>query len=1111
MRLAKVPMNEPQIAVSYQKKHIASLRGLLFCVFLSVCSPFARPAQDPNNSPGQGYPEDAAHRDAQKAATRGDKADAAGHTEEAWKDYQEASRLVPTDKEILERTAALRSKLVRQHVEMAERYALEIRMDEAAKELNKALLIDPGDTFVAQRLQEMKSLDDELPPQPKPGEGFPSLTVKPGKKNFNLRGDTKTVFDQVAQQFGITVSFDSDLITHNVKFRADDVDFRTAMSLLEVQTGTFYRPLEPTLMFVAANTPDKRKQYAMEGQQIFPLPASVGPEDMTELLRVLRDITDSTHIELDSNSRSITMRDTPQKLKLAGEIIQQVEKVHGEIMLDIQLLEVDKGTARNLGITWPFPIQATLLTPQQVTTLAAATTVAAALTQLAAILSGQGISNPLSFLPVGGGNSTFLLTMGSMAANFSDSLSLLRSGREVLLRAQSGKPATFFVGDRYPITLSLLSGSLTGGGPSTTPLIGVSGIANFSPTSFPLTQFAVGLNPSALVANTFTSGTLPDLAVVYNNPAATTFTILQNQDNGNFTQVTPAPILLGPMETGQVAIGTGVFRSDGTKFSTPQADDVVLVNSTSNTISVLLGNGDGTFVEAPNSPIAVGRSPSAVVVADFNNDGFLDIAVTNSVDNSVSIFRGAGDGTFTQFPASPFLLNNTAPIAETGPVAMVSGFFGNAVNQDNEMDLAIVNKSSNNVTILLTSVDTSQNITLTEATGSPIAVGNSPVALTSGDFNGDGVPDLAIVNQADNTVSVFLGSANANGTFIIAPNSPFSVNATAPAGIVAAAFSGSATPDLAVTNQGSSTLSFFITSGDGTFTAGGLLNQGVQLGVPTGPTAIIASGLSTSNNQLPDVALVAQTSGATNGVVGVILDSSAFASANAISGQTPYPGAEYEDLGIKVKATPTLHPDNEVTLQLEFEIRALANTSVNGIPVLTNRTLSQTVRLKEDEPTILGGLTDREETKSITGLPGFAEIPGPPGYAFGDHNDTFQDTELLIVLTPHRMRTPKHDTKLIYAGRGEPGGPSGGGGRQFTPPPAAETPQPQQPGAAQPAAPQPGTPQPGTQQPGAQQPGTQPPGAPPSGTPPAGTQQPGNQPPEGQAPAPQQNQPPPQT
>jgi Flp pilus assembly secretin CpaC len=1077
MRLAKVPMVDQQITRFFSR---AAVSAALLCAGLSLNVALARPAQETGSADAPGYPEDAAHRNAQKAATRGDKADAEGHTEEAWKDYEEASRFLATDKVILERTAALRSKLVRQHVEMAERFALEQRIDEAAAEMNKALLIDPGDTFVAQRLLEMKSLDNELPPQPKPGEGFPSLQVKPEKRSFDLRGDTKSVYEQVARQFGVAVNFDSDLPARAVKLRADDVDFHTVISLLEVQTGTFYRPLNPTLMFVAANTPDKRKQYAMEGQQIFPLPASVGPEDMTELLRVLRDITDSTHIELDSNSRSITMRDTPQKLALAGEIIQQVEKVHGEIMLDIQLLEVDRGTARKLGVTWPLPVQATLLTPQQITTLAAATTVAAALTQLAAILSGQGITNPLSFLPVGGGRSTFLLTFGSMAADFSESLSLLRSGREVLLRAQSGKPATFFVGDRYPITLSLLSGSLTGGGPSTTPLIGLSGIANFSPTSFPLTQFAVGLNPSALVANTFTSGTLPDLAVVYNDAAATTFTILQNQDNGNFTQVTPAPILLGPMETGQVAIGTGIFRSDGTKFSTPQADDVVLVNSTSNTISVLLGNGDGTFVEAPNSPFVVGNKPSAVVVADFNNDGFLDIAVTNSADNSVSVFRGVGDGTFTQFPASPFLLNNTAPIAETGPVAMVSGFFGNAVNQNNEMDLAIVNKTSNNVTILLTSVDTLQNITLTEAAGSPIAVGTSPVALTTGDFNGDGVPDLAIVNQTDNTVSVFLGSVNANGTFIIAPNSPFPVNATAPAGIVAAAFSGSATPDLAVTNQGSSTLSFFITSGDGSFTAGGLLSQGVQLGVPTGPTAIIASALSTSNNQLPDVALVAQTSGASNGVVGVILDSSAFASANAISGQTPYPGAEYEDLGIKVKATPTLHPNNEVTLQLEFEIRALANTSVNGIPVLTNRTLSQTVRLKEDEPTILGGLTDREETKSITGLPGFAEIPGPPGYAFGDHNDSFQDTELLIVMTPRRMRSPNHDTKLIYAGRGEPGGPSGGGARQFTPPPVPETPQPQ---------PQP----PGAPQPGAQQPGVSPPG-----TQPAPSPQPGNQPPEGQ-------------
>jgi Flp pilus assembly secretin CpaC len=1031
----------------------------LFCLSLCAYALPARPAQDPVG--GESAPQDTAHRNAEKAVVRGDKADALGHTEEAWKDYQEASRYLPADKVILERTAALRSKLIREHTDAAERLALNNDINKAVFELNKALLIDPGDTIIAERLQEMKSLENELPPQPKPGAGFPSLKTKPGKRNFNLRGDTKTLYEQVAQQFGVTVSFDADLPIRAAKLRADDVDFKTATSLIAVATGTFYRPISSTEMFVTLNSPEKRKQYAMQGQQTFPLPASVGPEEMTELLRVLRDITDSTHIELDSNSRSITMRDTPQKLALAGEIIQQVERVRGEIMLDVQLLEVDKGTARKLGISYPFPIQGTLLTPQQVAAVGASASVAAALAELASILSGQGITNLTSFFPVGGGTSTFLVTLGSLAADFSDSLSLMRSGREVLMRAQSGKPATFFVGDRFPITLSLLSGSLAGGGSSANANIGVAGFANFSPTSFPLTQFTVGPSPAALVANNFTNGALPDLAVVFNDPSTTTFTILQNQDNGNFAQVTPAPITLGTNEVGQVAIGTGVFRNDNNKFLTQQNDDLVLVNQTSGTISILLGNGDGTFVEAPNSPIAVGKLPSAVVVADFNNDGFLDLAVTNSGDNTLSLFRGNGDGTFTKFPASPFLLTNTAPIAETDPVAMVSGFFGNAVNQSNEQDLAIVNKTSNNVTILLTIVDSNGNVTFAEAPGSPIAVGASPVALATGDFNADGVADLTVVNQQDNTISVLLGSVNANGTFVAGPNSPFSTGSTAPAGIVAAGFSGGTTPDLAITNSGSSTVSLFISDGVGTFTAGGLLPVGVPLNVAAGPTAIITSDLSSSNGGLPDVAFVSFTAGAASGVTSVLLDSSALAAANAgISGQTPYPGAEYEDLGIKIKATPTLHPGNEVTLQLEFEIRALANSSVNGIPVLTNRTLSQTVRLKEDEPTILGGLTDREETRSITGLPGFAEIPGPPGYAFGDHNDTYQDTELLIVLTPRRLRSPNHDTKSIYAGRGEPNGPSGGGGggRQFIPQNEPQ-PLPQQPPPPQPGVPpQPGAP-----------------------------------------------------
>ncbi|MGB7467164.1 MAG: hypothetical protein WBW14_30045, partial [Candidatus Acidiferrum sp.] len=79
------------------------------------------------------------------------------------------------------------------------------------------------------------------------------------------------------------------------------------------------------------------------------------------------------------------------------------------------------------------------------------------------------------------------------------------------------------------------------------------------------------------------------------------------------------------------------------------------------------------------------------------------------------------------------------------------------------------------------------------------------------------------------------------------------------------------------------------------------------------------------------------------------------------------------------------------------------------------------VRLKEDETSVLAGLLDRQETKTITGIPGLATIPGA-GYAFGVRDNTLQDTELLILITPRRVRVPKRESHTIYAGRGELGG-----------------------------------------------------------------------------------------
>jgi Flp pilus assembly secretin CpaC len=971
---------------------------------------------------------------AQQAVERGERSEADGQLEVALADYDEAARYAPQDLAIVGRSATLRSRLVRTHVDNAERLALAGDVKQATAELRAALKIDPTNAVVYERLGQMAGMpSDDTSPEQEQVQGLPQVKAQEGKHDFDIRGDTKSAYERVTSAFGIKAAFDPELPPRSVRLRVQNVDYKTAMTLLAQQTGTFQRPLNATLVFVAADTAEKRREYGLQAEQTFLLPASVAPEEMTELLRVLREITGSTRIDLNSHSRTITMRDSVDRLQLAGNVIHQVEKSRGEMMLDIELLEVNRDKARQLGITPPLPVKAFLISPNDVRALSQASDLTNALTILGQLFNAQGFSSVPPFFLFGGGNSTFLLNVPAVAANFSDALSLVQSGRQVLLRAQDGKPATFFVGDRFPVTLSLLSGSL-GANAGTVTTNGIP-----TSTTFPETFFPVGNNPSAVVAAAFAGGTLPDLAVANQND--NTISILLNQDEGRFVERVNSPLKLASAETGPVALAAGALGNTVTTANgvTVAAQDLIVVNSTSNNVAVLLGNGDGTFAEAAGSPYAVGTNPSSVVAADFDGDGNLDFAVSNKGDNTISLFKGDGKGGFTPFSGSPIALQNSTAVAETGPVALATGNFLNRTLTNTslpEVDLAVVNQTSNNVAILLGSVDTNGNLSFTEQTNSPITVGTSPVAIAAGDLDADGIPDLAVVNQGDNTVSILLGSTNADGTFSAAAGSPLPT-ATTPAGIVIANFTGGNVPSLAVTNKDQSTLGVYIGLGSGAF------SNRLEIAVPQSPSAITSTALTSTG--LPDVALTALGATPNQGVLTVIQASSALASANSAA-QTPYPGSEFIDLGVKVKATPTLHRNREVTLQLEFEIRALAGTNINGIPIISNRTLNQTVRVKDEETTIIGGLLDNEETRAITGLPGFANLPGA-GYLFGNRNNTHNETEFMILVTPRLLRSRVGQPRRLFAGRGDvtTRGSLGAGVPPPPPsPPQEEQPQPQQ-------------------------------------------------------------------
>lgn len=395
-----------------------------------------------------------------------------------------------------------------------------------------------------------------------------------------------------------------------------------------------------------------------------------------------------------------------------------------------------------------------------------------------------------------------------------------------------------------------------------------------------------------------------------------------------------------------MAIVSSEFTSSGNA-------DLAVVNQGDSTVSILRGNGDGTF--QPQTTFPTGTAPSAIAVEDFNNDGKFDLAVTNQNSNTASIFLGNGNGTFTQ--------SATLATGHT-PVAILAGQFN--LDNSTNYDLAVVNQSDDTLELFLGNGDgtftTGQTFVLNNASAS----GNKPVAITGGDFNVDGLPDLAVTDQAAGTVSIFIGQGN--GTFatpIILPAG------NAPTGLVSGAFEG------------------------------------------------------TSN--APGLA-IADTSG---NVLTIILNNATFSPTGTSVASTPYPSAEYEDIGLKIKATPYTQLNGNVTLDLHFELRSLAGTSINQIPVISNETVDQTVTTRAGQTTALAGIIESTEMRAITGTPG-AEALGPLSFVASSKNDQSSSTELLILVTPHVVQWSPKAGKLIYAGRPTT---EGGGSFGFRPVP----------------------------------------------------------------------------
>jgi hypothetical protein len=350
----------------------------------------------------------------------------------------------------------------------------------------------------------------------------------------------------------------------------------------------------------------------------------------------------------------------------------------------------------------------------------------------------------------------------------------------------SGRTTTFVSGSR--LTASILASDIATGRTASVTVVnpatggGTSNVVLFQVTTansaFGLAQagYATAGRSYALAVGDFNGDGKPDLAVA--NYVLGTISVLLGNGNGTFQ-----PHVDYATGGYPESVAVGDFNNDGKL-------DLVVANNGSNTVSILLGNGDGTF--QPQVEYATGNLPIGVAVADFNRDGKLDLVVAN-YDN-INVLLGNGDGTFQ--PAV-----NYAAGAHPGSPAV--GDF----NRDGKLDLVVANNSTNTITVLLGNGDGTFRPAVSYSTEP------SPTSIAVADFNADDKLDLAV--GAGTGVSVLLG--NGDGTF--QAHVDYGTGSRNPCSVAVGDFNGDGRPDLVVADLFSTDVHLLLGNGNGTFGA----------------------------------------------------------------------------------------------------------------------------------------------------------------------------------------------------------------------------------------------------------------------------------------------------
>ncbi len=395
------------------------------------------------------------------------------HTDEAYHEFDTAARLVPRNVNYLTALAVTRQELVSAHLKKGDDDVQNGLQVEAQAEFRNALALDPENSFAQQRLQE--SVKEWMPRTPtKVGvvEAAPELHVFPNREThaFHFRGDSGQLLSQVAAAYGLTPNIDESVQSRRVHFDLDATDFFTAMQAADDVTGAFWTPLAEKQVFIAKDTQENRRLYERMGMRRFVISSATMPQDLQEIVNVLRTVFEIRFLQQQAASGELIVRAPVETLDAATEFLDAFGRSRPQVMLDVEIFEVDHQLTRNLGIHIPnnfnlfnIPASALLaaggqnlqsLINQLISGGGINQANSQAISGLLAQLQGQQGANSIFSNPVatfGGGLTLMGLTLDMLSAQLSLNESWVKLLDHATLRAGQGKDATLKLGQRYPI------------------------------------------------------------------------------------------------------------------------------------------------------------------------------------------------------------------------------------------------------------------------------------------------------------------------------------------------------------------------------------------------------------------------------------------------------------------------------------------------------------------------------------------------------------------------------------------------------------------------------------------------------------------------------------